>query len=792
MNQYANRRCLMKRMVIISVLTFLLSACGSANSAVIPNKKLGTSTPSGLITIQPSSTSQPTETSLPTATLSYPLAMNTALPKTEKIIKSENIDQLSPLASWGYGQIENVAISSDLKFMSVATYTGFHIYDTKTLALIGSVNTMAPIKAQAFSPDGKILATGNTEHIVQLWDSTDFHLINSLEIPRQIEEKDRAYADGITDLRFTDDGNILEIGGGAFGIKGNRYFWTDYVKYWNINLNQLLTTFEDTTLCKNKISPNGKEYAVAMPDSVNIISVADGSTRVEVKITQVKQVFYSPNGQILVIIAGDTISLINTEDGSQIKKIYGKALEFFPDGHSFVTSKVGGIVEAWSISNENYEIIPLTTFSGLGTDDFYFSLEGSTCLQYSYSQYEQRGALSPDGKFIALINTKGKKANPNNLLLVSEKLEVISVSDGTVTNQLTIPQVDGGDLLEDFFFYPGHLITTNNLGNSEKIVRVWDLEKNNLDLEINPSRPTLPIAFSPDNKFLVSYPPDGAMIPHSRYGYNIPIEGFEIALWDVDNGHVVENYSGFPGTFSVISAQFSAEGKSFSYNFRPVYIFGRESATQWIGSGSPPENTSLIAYSSNITKAVAKQKDIEILRGENTIFTLKKHEEIVTAMSFSADGSLLASGDGSGMVVIWDMKTGEPVQEFREKESILQIHISPANNVVIIAPSTHPATLNLWELSSGKLIKELDRGWDVNFTFSPEGSLIASASRFTYYANIRIFSTDGDLVRTIYTPYREMPYVSFSPGGTKLAMAFPGSVQIWSIGSKQKYLEPIE
>ena len=104
--------------------------------------------------------------------------------------------------------IEALAVSPDAKSLVIvdAQDETASIIDINTRAPLASVDHDKQITSAAYSPTGKLLATGSRDQTVRLWSTTDYK-----EIAR-LPHDDRVYA-----VAFSPDGKFLASGSGTMG-----------------------------------------------------------------------------------------------------------------------------------------------------------------------------------------------------------------------------------------------------------------------------------------------------------------------------------------------------------------------------------------------------------------------------------------------------------------------------------------------------------------------------------------------------------------------------------------------
>jgi WD40 repeat protein len=114
------------------------------------------------------------------------------------------------------------------------------------------------------------------------------------------------------------------------------------------------------------------------------------------------------------------------------------------------------------------------------------------------------------------------------------------------------------------------------------------------------------------------------------------------------------------------------------------------------------------------------------MQGGDLMSTLEGHEDRVYAVSFSADGALLASASWDGTARIWSAD-GSLLHVLRRRAGRLwTIAFSPSGSILAIAGDD--PVIRLWDASTGKHLHTLGghtRGVR-SVSFSPAGSLLAS------------------------------------------------------------------
>ncbi len=584
--------------------------------------------------------------------------------------------------------------------------------------------TFSQVLAVAFSPDGKLLATGDVNHEIQLWRVADGQLLLTFTVQ----------AGWIWSVAFSPDGKLLA--GSA----------NQSVQLWDVQsgaLVQSLNGYSDRVFSV-AFSPDGQLLATGSEDQwVRIWDLRTGTLRHQLSghTDEVRSVAFAPqaqNSQRLTLASASydgSVRLWDAVSGECAQVLKGstklRSVAFSPDGKTLATGGAAGYLKLWQVksSGARHQALQWQKFS---------------CKELLNAQQPIRSiAFSPDGRTLASGSDDGKVWLWN--YCTSELLKVLSGHTSWISA---------------IAFSIDNLLAS---GSEDRTVRLWHNNLCQRQLQ-GYSNGIWSVAFAPTGNLLASGSQDrwvrlwsattgellGSLAGHTSWIWSVAFsptqptlasssEDCTIRIWDIHTQQQRHLLTGHKD--AVLSLLYTLQGTLWSGSLDG-------SLKQWTeagiclqtldrDSGGHSGGVWVIALSSDGNRLLSGSQDQTLklwdTHSGHLIATLSGHQSWIRAVAISPNHQMLLSGSADGMLKIWQ---ADDSGQYRCQQTHIA-HAGPVLSIAVhksgqqIATSSTDHTIKLWNLTTGtyQAIPQAHDRWVKSLTYSPDGSILASCSQ---------------------------------------------------------------
>ena len=637
-------------------------------------------------------------------------------------------------ARLGKGRITgNVVYSPDGTRLAVAGSIGIWIYDAQTEVEVAFCNSARSIvqddvegelirpsghnhhiECIEFSPDGKMLASGDWDNTIVLWDAF------TGQQKAVLQTKDGnfgAMANHIRCLSFSSDGKTLASGHGD----GN-------IRLWDVRTAQqtkLLVGHKSHVYCMS-FSPTDKKILVSgSSDELWVWNVATGKHQ---------SLYIDP---VIFRVETDGSTTYVSPSIWASPSIF--ALSFSSDGKTLATAHIDDTVRLWDIETMTATAI-CEGHTGL-PESVRFSPDGKTLISGSWDKTVRLWDVSTGKQKTTLT---GHTRRVVSVAFSADGSTIASNDDGNTVRLWDATTGKHKSILKGYTpsirsieYSPDGTVIAS--AGSDGTVRLWDTtsrkQKNMLkghDESVND------VCFSPDGKILLSGSDDNMLclwnvktgklikkiVGHTDKVTSVSFNGQKIAsasddqiwTWDAATGQHERTLIGHTGIVSNIL--FSPDGK--------ILASGSRSKTAYAADNS------VLLWNVETGKQVAR---------------MDGYPQGINDLSFSPDGKILAGASRMAIsrqfIYLWNTTTSEPKllpidqrifnlypdgKKTHSKPVCLSVDFSP--NDTILVSSHSDATVRIWNLATEQQVAVFvgQIYGPSSIRFSPDGKTLASAS----------------------------------------------------------------
>lgn len=565
----------------------------------------------------------------------------------------------------------------------------------------------AYVTSVAYSPDGRVIASGGADDTVLLQSTATGKTLLTLQ----------GHTKPVRTVAYSPDGRLLVSGGDDHTLVE-----------WNPASGQRLRVIRGQGGGVNQVafSPNGRMLASANGDgTINLIDPGTGRLVRSLRVNRqaVNGVAFSPSGATLAAASSDsTVSIWSVATGSRIRTLKGhsasvNAVTFSPDGRTLASASDDHTVILWNAATGSR----LRTLRGHTNyvNSVAFSHDGTILA----SAGADRNVILWDPRTGRRLQTlQGHAANVEDVVFAPSGYTLASgADDDQVIIWAARPPFFGRDFYvgsgADAVAYSrdGRLLAA---GTGAGTIDLWDARTWRRIRTLGPAGSAIQsVAFTPDGRTIAAGTSGGSVI-----------------LWNVGTGTRRRTYSGVSTSGPVYSVAYSPDGGTLAAGTSDdtVILWNARSGARERTLQGHTDFVFAVAFSpdSKLLASASNDKSVilwSVVSGQR-LHTLLGHTAAVNAVAFSPDGATLASGGDDDNVILWNPSTGLARSDsLRATASVVSLAFSDDGRL-LAAGGGAPGIL-VWDLRSGLATPLAGHSDTVEgLAFEPGSDVVASAS----------------------------------------------------------------
>ncbi|BCL34375.1 pentapeptide repeat-containing protein [Nostoc sp. MS1] len=559
----------------------------------------------------------------------------------------------------------------------------------------------------AFSLDGKLLATGEEDGRVRLWNANSGKELLTLI----------GHSSGVNSVAWSGDGLTLASGSDD-----------ETVKLWDVQAGDCLLTLAGHDSRVNSVAWSGDGLTLASgsgDETVKLWDVQTGDCLLTLAghDSRVNSVAWSGDGLTLASGSGDeTVKLWDVQTGDCHLTLAGHngsvlSVAWSGDGLTLASGSDDETVKLWDVQ----------------TGDCHLTLAGhnGSVLSVAWSGDGLTLASGSDDETVKLwdvqtgdchLTLAGHDSPVNSVAWGGDGLTLASGSDDKTVK---LWDVQTGDCRLTLGGHNGSVLSvawsgdglTLASGSGDKTVKLWDVQTGNCRLTLaGHGNWVRSVAWSGSGLTLASGSGDKT-----------------VKLWDVQTGNCRLTLGGHKG--SVLSVAWSGDGLTLASGSidETVKLWDVQTGNCLLTLADHHEWVFSVTWSGDgltlASGSIDKMVKLWDVQTGDCLLTLAGHNDWVNSVAWSGDGLTLASGGMDKMVKLWDVQTGDCLLTLAGHNDWVN-SVAWSGDGLTLASSSRDKTVKLWDVQTGNCRLTLAGHNDLvrSVAWNGDGLTLASSS----------------------------------------------------------------